>query len=49
VRYRSEFELLAIPVPVRRLVFPVVAAVGSRLGLARRFAGAPEPVRRPRP
>jgi quercetin dioxygenase-like cupin family protein len=46
-RYRSEFELLAAPAPVRRVVFPAIAAVGRLLGLHRRFAGAPEPVRRP--
>ena len=47
--YRSEFELMAVPAPVRRFVFPAVAAVGSLFGLHRRFAGAPEPVARPRP
>lgn len=45
-RYRSEFATLAIPAPVRRFVFPVLAAVGGALGLRRRYAGAPEPVRR---
>jgi quercetin dioxygenase-like cupin family protein len=46
-RYRSEFELLVAPAPVRRIVFPAIAAAGRLLGLHRRFAGAPEPVRRP--
>jgi quercetin dioxygenase-like cupin family protein len=45
-RYRSEFEMLEVPRPVRRLVFPVLAVAGRLLGLHRRFAGAPEPVRR---
>jgi quercetin dioxygenase-like cupin family protein len=45
-RYRSEFETLAIPRQVQRLLFPVIAAAGRLLGLHRRFAGAPEPVRR---
>ena len=45
-RYRSEFEMLEAPAPVRRLVFPVIAAVGTLFGLHRRFAGAPEPKRR---
>ena len=45
-RYRAEFETLEIPAPVRRFVFPVVAAASRLLGLQRRFAGAPEPVRR---
>lgn len=44
-RYRSEFEILEVPAPVRRLVFPVIVAVGKLFGLHRRFAGAPEPVR----
>ena len=45
-RYRSEFEVLEAPTPVRRLVFPVIAAVGTLLGRHRRFAGAPEPMDR---
>ena len=45
-RYRSEFETLEVPAPVRRLLFPVIAGVGRLLGWHRRFAGAPEPVRR---
>ena len=44
-RYRDEFATLEVPAPVRRLVFPVLARVGGALGLRRRFAGAPEPVR----
>jgi succinyl-CoA synthetase beta subunit len=35
-----------IPAPVRRLVFPAVAAAGRLLGLHRRFADAPQPARR---
>jgi quercetin dioxygenase-like cupin family protein len=46
-RYRSEFEFLVAPSPVRRIVFPAIAAAGKLLGLHRRYAGAPEPVRRP--
>lgn len=45
-RYRSEFEVLEAPAPVRRLVFPLIVAVGKLFGLHRRFAGAPEPIRR---
>jgi quercetin dioxygenase-like cupin family protein len=44
-RYRTEFEMLEIPAPVRRVLFPAVASAGRLLGLHRRFAGAPEPVR----
>ena len=43
-RYRSEFEILEIPAPVRRVVFPLINAVGRLLGRHRRFADAPEPV-----
>lgn len=45
-RYRSEFEVLQAPAPVRRLLFPAIVAVGRLLGADRRFAGAPEPVGR---
>jgi len=47
-RYRSELGLAAIPPPVQRVVFPVVVAIGSLLGLRKRFAGAPEPASRSR-
>jgi hypothetical protein len=43
-RYRSEFETTAIPLPVRRLAFPVIVAAGKLLGMHRRFADAPEPL-----
>ena len=45
-RYRSEFAMLVVPALVQRVVFPVVVAVGTLLGRYRRYAGAPEPVRR---
>jgi quercetin dioxygenase-like cupin family protein len=47
-RYRSEFGMADVPRPVQRVVFPIVVAVGRLFGLHRRFAGAPEPVSRPR-
>jgi quercetin dioxygenase-like cupin family protein len=47
-RYRSEFEILEAPAPVRRLVFPAIVALGRLLGLHRRFADAPEPAQRSR-
>jgi quercetin dioxygenase-like cupin family protein len=47
-RYRSEFGMAEIPAPVQRVVFPVVVFVGRLFGTHRRFAGAPEPVSRPR-
>jgi len=45
-RYRSEFEILEVPAAIRRLVFPVIAAIGTLLGRHRRFAYGPEPVAR---
>lgn len=46
-RYRDEFDMLELPPPVRRLVMPVVARLGSVLGWDRRFAGAPDPIAEP--
>ena len=43
-RYRSEFAMIGLPAPVRRLAFPTLRAVGRLLGRQRRFALAPEPV-----
>ena len=43
--FRDEFAMTAIPGPVRRFLFPVVAAVGGLLGKNKRFADAPEPRR----
>ncbi len=48
-RYRSEFAMLDIPKPVQLVMFPVVVAVGRLFGRHRRFAGSPQPLRRPRP
>lgn len=45
-RYRSEFALVEIPAVVQRFVFPAQVAIGSLRGRYRRFADAPEPVRR---
>ena len=48
-RYSNEFGMMAIPRPVQRFLFPVIVAVGRVLGWHRRFADAPEPVRRSAP
>jgi quercetin dioxygenase-like cupin family protein len=42
-RYRSEFTTVAIPAPIRRLVFPVVLVVGTLRGHHKRFRDAPAP------
>ena len=47
-RYRSEFAMTAIPLPVRRFVFPVQAFLGRVFGRYGHFADAPAPVNRPR-
>ena len=45
-RYRSEFSMVEIPKAVRRFAFPVQVAIGRLLGRYRRYADAPQPVRR---
>ena len=45
-RYRSEFYMAEIPAAVQRFVFPVLVAVGRMLGKYKKYADAPEPVRR---
>jgi len=44
-RYRTEFTMLEIPMPVQRVVFPVVVAFGFMLGKYSRFRDAPPAVR----
>jgi hypothetical protein len=44
-RYRSEFDMPEIPTFVKRVMFPVVAAIGTVLGKYRKYSGAPKPVR----
>ena len=45
-RYRSEFAMVEIPLAVQRFVFPIQVAIGKLLGRYRKYADAPEPVRR---
>lgn len=45
-RYRTEYAMLEVPAMVRRFVFPLLVAMGRLLGRYRRYADAPEPVRR---
>ena len=47
-RYRSEFDMTAIPLPVRRFVFPIQAFLGRVFGRYSHFADAPAPVHRPK-
>lgn len=43
-RYRHEYDMPAIPAPVRRFVFPLLRVVGRVTGRYRRFEEAPEPL-----
>jgi quercetin dioxygenase-like cupin family protein len=45
-RYRSEFYMAEIPEVVQRVVFPLQVALGRLLGKYKKYADAPEPVRR---
>jgi hypothetical protein len=45
-RYRSEYGIAAIPAPVQQLLFPILVAIGGMLGRYKKYADAPEPVRR---
>ncbi|HJR35804.1 MAG TPA: cupin domain-containing protein [Gemmatimonadales bacterium] len=45
-RYRSEFAMVEIPAAVQRFLFPVQVVFGRLLGRYRKYANAPEPVRR---
>lgn len=47
-KYRDEFGMEEIPRFVRRFIFPVQVLIGKLLGKYRKYADAPEPVRRPR-
>jgi quercetin dioxygenase-like cupin family protein len=44
-RYRAEFGMLEIPAVVQRLLFPLIVAVGRKLGRYDKYANAPEPMR----
>lgn len=45
-RYRSEFAMMDIPAAVQRFAFPVLVVIGKLFGRYRKYADAPEPVRR---
>lgn len=47
-RYRTEFELIALPLVVRRVVMPILYGVGKILGKHRKFKDAPPPIARDR-
>jgi quercetin dioxygenase-like cupin family protein len=45
-RYRPEFETKIIPTPVKRVLFPILIAIGRVTGKLERYADAPEPIPR---
>jgi uncharacterized cupin superfamily protein len=45
-RFRNEFAIVEIPALVQKIVFPIQVAIGRLLGRYRRYADAPQPVRR---
>lgn len=44
-RYRSEFDMAAIPGFVKKVIFPMVLFFGKLSGKHKKFAGAPEPLK----
>jgi mannose-6-phosphate isomerase-like protein (cupin superfamily) len=45
-RYRTEYAMLEISAPVRRIVFPMLVVVGRLLGRYAKYADAPAPIGR---
>jgi quercetin dioxygenase-like cupin family protein len=43
-RYRSEYAMSTIPMPVQMVLFPILVAVGTLLGKYGKYRDAPEPV-----
>ena len=43
-RYRTEFAMLELPTVVRRLVIPVIYALGVALGKYAKYKDAPQPI-----
>jgi hypothetical protein len=43
-RYRSEYDMLELPVFVRRVLIPILYVVGSALGKYKKYGDAPEPI-----
>ena len=42
--FRSEYDMMEIPAVVKRVMFPVVVALGHVLGKYRKYADAPAPL-----
>ncbi|MCO6489810.1 MAG: hypothetical protein J5I98_15445 [Phaeodactylibacter sp.] len=44
-RYRTEYDVKAIPPFVKKVIFPVTVVIGHLLGKYQHFEGAPEPLK----
>lgn len=44
IQYKSEFEATAIPMLVRKIIFPIVYAIGKLGGQYKKFKDAPAPI-----
>ena len=44
-RYASEYDMVGIPKPVRRIIMPIIYQVGRLIGKYKHFENAPMPVR----
>ena len=44
-KYKSEFDLTEIPLIVKKVIFPIVLAIGKLAGKHRKFDGGPEAVK----
>jgi len=46
-RYKSEYEILDIPVFIRRIGFPILYVIGLAFGKYEKYRDAPRPITRP--
>lgn len=44
-KYKSEMDMLVIPKPVKKIVFPILLIIGKLTGKFRKFADAPAAIR----
>ncbi len=42
-KYKSEIDLLIIPTPVKKIVFPILFAIGKMTGKFKKYKDAPKP------
>jgi mannose-6-phosphate isomerase-like protein (cupin superfamily) len=44
-KYKSEMDMLVIPMPVKKIVFPILLVVGKLLGKFKKYADAPPAIK----